>query len=244
MVLTANDLVEKEQKHILRPNQKLTNWLVVAITGYLIFATCRYWYADYLYATAYNYNRANRYDLAPKFLTQVIKLESNQAIYYSELAKSYTNLALAYNEAKESTSASQLTEAAIENAIKAVNLSPANVNLKRLESGIFIMLSGIDPNYLLDARDVLVSAILQAPTDAKLHYNLGLIYSRIGEKDLALQTLKETVDMKANYKDARLAYAILLINAGKKSEAKIQLEYILTNIDPTDSMSKQYLDSI
>lgn len=244
VALIHTDTVEKEHKLSLSPNQKLASWLVIAITGYLVFVTCKYWYTDYLYATAYNYNRANRYDLSPKLLAQVIKLEPNQAIYYSELAKSYTNLALAYNEAKESTAASQLTEAAIENVIKAVNISPANVNLKRLESGIFIMLSGIDPNYLLDARDVLVSAILQAPTDAKLHYNLGLIYSRIGEKDLALQTLKETVDMKANYKDARLAYAILLINAGNKSEAKEQLEYILTNIDPTDSISKQYLDGI
>jgi len=118
------------------------------------------------------------------------------------------------------------------------------VNLKRIEFGVFVMLSTIDQNYLLDARDVLVAAVTQAPTDAKLFYNLGLIYSRLGQNDLALQTLGKTVELKANYKDARLAYAILLIDAKRSPEAVTQLEYILTRIDPTDSVTKQYLESI
>lgn len=243
-IILASENVESKEVKTINLNQKLLSWAVISFAGYLVFATCRYWYADYLYAKGSNYNRANRYDLAPKYLNQVVKLEPAQSIYYSELAKSYTNLTLAYNEAGEATAASQLKEAAIENAAKAVSLSPANVNLKRIQFGIFVMLSAIDPNYLLDAKEVLVKAIAQAPTDAKLHYNLGLIYSRIGENDLALETFKKTVEMKSNYKDARLAYAILLINANRKSEARQELEYILTNIDPADSVSKQYLESI
>jgi len=244
IILTDSESIEKTHNITFSPNQKLLVWMIVLATGCLVFVTCRYWYADYLYAAGYNYGRANRYDLSPKYLTQAIKLAPNQSIYYSELAKSYTNLALAYNEADESTVASQLTEAAIENSIKAVNLSPANVNLKRIEFGIFIMLSTIDQNYLLDARDVLVTAIDQAPTDAKLYYNLGLVYSRTYQTDLAVQTLEKAVSLKPNYKDARLAYAILLINKDRDSEARQQLEYILNNLDPSDSVSKQYLESI
>ena len=243
VVLTDADSKD-EQKLNPSSNQKILYWMVLLGASVIVFFIGRYWYADYLYATGTNYNRVNRQDLAINYLFDAAKLEPNQSVYYGELSKTYTNLALAYNEAKQATASSQLTEAAIENSIKAVNLSPANVNMKRVEFGVFVMLSAIDQNYLLNARDVLLVAIKQAPTDAKLFYNLGLIYSRIGEDDLALQTLKNTIDLKSNYKDSRLAYAILLIDAGRKSEAKEELEYILNFIDPTDSLSKQYLESL
>ncbi len=225
-------------------NQKLGIWMVLGIAGILIFVTCRYWYANTLYSKASNYNRINRYDLSPTLLTKAIKLSPKQSIYYAEIAKAYTNLALAYNSEKDSTTASELTSAAIENSQKAVNLSPSNVNIKRMQFGVFVMLSTINNNYLFDAKDVLVTAITQAPTDAKIYYNLGLIYSRIGQNDLALKTLSKTIEIKPNYKDARLAYAILLINEKKEAEAKNELEYILSYLDPENSMAKQYLEEI
>lgn len=237
---------------------KSDNWNLSKVTGgqkilvsgvavlalLLIIQICRYWYADTLYLSGSNYNKTNRQDLALPYLTKAIKLQPKQASYYSELSKSYTGLALAYQEAKQSTTAAQLKEAAIETSIKSTELSPANVNLKRIEFGVFIMLAGLDQNYLLNARDVLVSATKQAPTDAKLFYNLGLTYTRLGQNDLALETLKKAIDLRPIYRDARLAYAILLIDAGKGSEAKTQLEYILQNISPGDSQAKQYLESI
>ena len=129
-------------------------------------------------------------------------------------------------------------------SLTAVALSPANVNLKRVRFGIFVMLTAIDPNYLIDARQTLETAILQAPTDAKLYYNLGLVYARTGQADQALETLKKTVELKADYTDARLAYAYLLIDKKQNAEAKTQLEYVLTNIDPNNSLTKQALESI
>lgn len=244
VALFKEEEIIKKEKILPKTNQKLISWIIAAGGAFLIFITCRYWYTDILYNYGLNYNKVNRQDLAVSYLNRAIGYEPNQSLYYAEIAKSYVGLALAYDQEKMSTMAAQLTEAAIENSVKSVNLSPANVNLKRVEFGIFAMLTSIDPNYLLDARDILEVAVKQAPTDAKIHYSLGSVYSRTGQKDLALRTLKETVDMKSNYKDARLAYAILLIDAGRKSEAKDQLEYILTNIDPTDTITKQYLENI
>jgi Flp pilus assembly protein TadD len=106
------------------------------------------------------------------------------------------------------------------------------------------MLSTINPNYLINARDTLVAAVVLAPTDAKLYYNLGLAYARIGQINEALTALKKAVDLKANYKDARLAYAYLLVNQKRFQEARDQYSYILKNIDPIDSNSIQGLESI
>ena len=106
------------------------------------------------------------------------------------------------------------------------------------------MLSTINPNYLLNAQTTLIDAINEAPTYAKLYYNLGLTYDRTNQVDLSIQALQKAVELKADYKDARLALAILLISEKKNDEAKTQLNYILTNIDPNDSLTKQTLAGI
>ena len=224
--------------------QKLFLLIVVSCELIVIFACGKYWNADRLYALGKGYNSINKPDVAAGYLVKAIKLRPNQAVFYSDLSSSYTNLALVFNQQKQTDQADQFSNLAITEINKAVTLSPANVNLKRTKFGIYIMLSTINPNYLTDARDTLVLAIKQAPTDAKLFYNLGLVYARTGQADEALATLKRTIDLKPDYKDARLAYAYLLINQKQYPEAKAQLDYILAKIDPTDSLTKQALESI
>ena len=168
----------------------------------------------------------------------------NQSLYYAEIANSYANLALSASNQKQTETATKFANLAISNVKNSVAISPANVNAKRISFGVYVMLSTINQNYFVSARDIIIDAIKEAPTDAKLYYNLALIYARIGQTDLSISTLEKTIELKANYKDARLAYAILLINENKNAEAKIQLEYILKNIDPNDSLTKQTLAGI
>jgi tetratricopeptide (TPR) repeat protein len=240
----------KNERVFVSSKQKAAIGAVLLFTSYLLFLTFRYWNADRLYASGVGYNSIGKPDVATKYLTQAISLEPNQAIYYGGsssqrgLAYSYASLALAFNQQKQTDQTTQFSNMALTAIDKAIALSPANVNLKRTRFGIFVMLSAINPNYLIDAKNTLEAAILQAPTDAKLYYNLGLVYARIGQVDKAVEILKKTIDLKSDYKDARLAYAYLLIDKKQNAEAKAQLEYILTNIDPTDSLSKQALESI
>lgn len=239
----------KNNKESLNCTQKTFIFLVSTFAFYILFIICRYWYADTLFATgkAYNSSSVNRPDIATKYLSEAINLEPNQPVYYGDasgIAISYANLALAFNQQKETDQVSQYSTLALNEIDKAISLSPANVNYKRVKFGILVILATINQNYLLDARDILVTAITQAPTDAKLFYNLGLVYARTGQPDLAIATLQKTVQLKADYKDARLALAYLLIGEKRNTEAHVQLNYILTNIDPTDSLSKQALESI
>lgn len=237
----------KNERIFVSNNQKVATGVLLLFAFYLIILIFRYWNADRLYASGVGYNSINKTDIATNYLTKAIDLEPGQALYYGSekgLAYSYTSLALAFNQQKQPEQAAKFADLAISEINKAVNLSPANVNYKRVKFGIFVMLSAINPNYLINARDTLETAIPQAPTDAKLYYNLGLVYARTGQPDLALDTLKKTINLKSDYKEARLAYAYLLIDKMQNAEAKIQLEYILTNIDPNDSLSKQALESI
>lgn len=198
--------------------------------GYVLYVICKYWYADTLYATGKAYNGVQRPDEAIKYLGQAIGLTPGEALYHNEIAGSFVNL--------------KNSNLAIQESDKAILLSPANVNLKRTRFGVFINLATDNPNLLQNAKETLIDAINLAPTDAKLFYNLGLVYARLGDQNKALETLQKTVGLKPNYKDARLAYAFLLADGKQIAEAKEQLIYILKNIDPTDPLTTKTLESL
>ncbi|MFI5240922.1 MAG: hypothetical protein ACHQUA_00645, partial [Microgenomates group bacterium] len=65
-----------------------------------------------------------------------------------------------------------------------------------------------------------------------------------GENELAISTIEKTIELKPNYKEARLAYALLLMDKNEKVRAREQLEYILTKIDPSDPTVKQALEEL
>jgi tetratricopeptide (TPR) repeat protein len=242
---TSNEeLKVKSEKVFVSSNQKIVIGSLLLFTFYLLLSISRYWQADYFYSLGKSYNAAGRPDTATKYLSKSIDLQPKEPLYYSELASSYANLALALDPQKEATEVAKLTNAAIVEIDRAINLSPANVTYKRVQFGVFVMLASLNPNYLINARETIISAIAQAPTDAKLYYNLALIYARTGQPELARQTLAKTIELKSNYRDARLAYALLLMDNKQNVEAKTQLEYILNNISPEDSLTKQTLESI
>jgi Flp pilus assembly protein TadD len=97
---------------------------------------------------------------------------------------------------------------------------------------------------MAEANRVFAETSLLAPTDAKVFYNLGLSLVRLGKKDEARAVLEKAVELKANYRDARFALALVYIDNGKYKEAKSQLVYILEKISPNDPLVKQQLEEI
>jgi hypothetical protein len=55
---------------------------------------------------------------------------------------------------------------------------------------------------------------------------------------------QKAIELKANYVDARVQYAALLVHLKRSTEAREQLNYILTNIDPNNTAAKQALANI
>ena len=54
----------------------------------------------------------------------------------------------------------------------------------------------------------------------------------------------KTVEMKANYRDARFAHALLLIDVGQNQKAIEELTYILEHLDPTDELVRLQLEDL
>ena len=110
--------------------------------------------------------------------------------------------------------------------------------------GVYVRLSTIDEKYLAFARNAIIETLKLAPTDPKLYYNLGIADANLGNQTAALADFQKAVELKANYADARVQYAALLVHLNKINEAKKQLEYILTKIDPGNSTAKAALENI
>jgi putative inorganic carbon (HCO3(-)) transporter len=210
----------------------------------LLYFIANYWYADTLYARGKGLNAIPRPDLAIPVLSQAIQLEPWQALYHAEIANSYSAAAIAYDQIKDATTAATLTNLAITEIQKAVDISPSNINLRRTAFGTYVRLSTIDEKYLATARDVEIAAIKLAPTDAKLYYNLGIADANLGSYEGSLADFQKAIGLKPNYGAARIEYAALLVHAGQNDEAKKQLMYVLINIDPNDATAKEALANI
>jgi tetratricopeptide (TPR) repeat protein len=240
---TQNKYQGKEIQKIVSA-QKFLIILIAIFTLFLVIQIANYWRADILYAKAKSYNSLQKPELAIPLLSKAIKLEPFEAIYHNEASNSYTLVALMANEQKNLAKTQENINLALAESQKAVELSNANLNIKRSRFGMFLRLSSIDARFLILARDTLVEAISRAPTDAKLYYNLGLIQVRTGQADEAVKTMEKTITLKPNYKEARLAYAYLLKDKKEYQKARDQLNYILSNIDPNDLLTKQALMEI
>ncbi|KKU04025.1 MAG: hypothetical protein UX03_C0005G0009 [Candidatus Woesebacteria bacterium GW2011_GWE1_45_18] len=224
--------------------QKAGVLLILFIAAYSLLAIGRYWYADFLFAKGKALNDAEDPVKARSELTRAIRLSPKEALFWDELSQSDTLIAVALNEAGEEAKAGEFASVAISESSNATALSPRNLNLKRNRANLFIKLSALDPDYLTDARDILIEAITYAPTEAKLYYNLGLTYARLGDLENAEKVFEKTISLKANYRDARLAYALILIDKGDREKAKEHLNYILTSIDPNDTLTITTLEEI
>jgi len=121
-------------------------------------------------------------------LKKAIQLSPQEAVFHNKLAE--VNLSVSESN-------------------KAIEISPNNVNLLRSQAGIYLKLAISDPKYLGSAKTTLLRAITKAPTDAKLLYNLALVYVRTGEIDQATKLLKKVIEMKSNYKEAKYLYDII-----------------------------------
>jgi len=109
---------------------------------------------------------------------------------------------------------------------------------------MFISLAEIDSKYQQNALDTLLHAAELAPTDAKVFYNLSLLYSQIEQMETAIKTMEHTIELKPNYAKARYALALFYEEQGKIKEAREQLEYILEKINPADTRAKNKLEEL
>jgi len=228
--------------------EKLSIWQWGTLTGislltsYFLLLTFKYWRADTYFSSGEKLNKVGYYDKAFNSLQQAINLRSFEPVYHDELAWSAANLAVLTKD-QGATLSGQFTELSLKESDKALKTSPYNLNFWKTRAKIGFKLAALEPKYYQIALQTLLHGTELAPTDPKIKYNLALVYFTLGQNELAIKALEETIRLKPNYEDPRYALALIYEQAGKKQKAREQLEYILKHINPASQKAKEKLEN-
>jgi len=236
MSVTLSRVKEQESERVekqfsIRPWQLAIIFLILLSTIYYLLSTIRYWYADTRFALGEKLSKGGQTDQAPTKLQEAIKIRP-EPIYRDELGLTTASLAVAAFQQEQATLSAQLFELAIKQSDLALKVSPYNVNFWKNRTRLFYSLSEIDTKYNQEALKSLIRASELAPTDAKIAYNLGVLYAKLGQEETAIQVLEKTVELKPNYDQARYALGLFYEKKKQIAKAKEQYQYILEKINP------------
>lgn len=185
--------------------EKLQLWQYILIIIILLFTvyglrfTVNLWKADYQFNLGRNYVKANQLAAGLTLLQKAVALSPHEPLFRSEYAEGLAKLAYVYETTQSAALKNQLIAESLSQSDQVLAANPVHLNYLKSRIKILLLLANINPEYLQQALDTALQAVKLAPTDAKLYYNLGLIYNQLGQKDLAKQTLQAALDLKPNY---------------------------------------------
>lgn len=231
-------------------------FIIFGICLYLIINLFRYWYADVAYALGNNLDKIGSYQEANPELIQAVTTIGNEPVYTDELSINIGTLATALYLQKKPTDGAQLAQNAITLNNQVVQAHPNNVVYWKNRVRLFYTLAQGDPEhqqqYMLAALEAIQKAHELAPTDAKIAYNLGVLYGQNGNYEKAIEVLQKTITLKPDYRDAYFALGLSyhtmavdkdekIINPQMQQKAIETYQYILEHISPDDKAVKDSL---
>jgi len=241
----------KPDKKENKTQVKSLKWFQLVFFFFLIMAfssvflsLSRWWRADKIFARGEKLNKAGEINQAFPLLQKAVNLRPYEPFYYDELSLVAGSLAVGAAKQNQATLSSQLKEMAIASSDYSLKVSPYNVNFWKNRTRLFYSLAEIDDQYTQQALEALLMANKLAPTDAKIMYNLALVYAKLNQNETAIKTLEETIRLKPNYDHARYALALFYEEKKEITKAKEQLNYILEKINPNYQTAIEKLEKL
>lgn len=230
----------------LSVSQKILLTLTLLSSLYSLFSLFRLWQADAYFAEGYRIVRTDPTQIQQSYepFTKAISINPSEPLYHDEFSYTLATLALAAHQQDDATLSGLLSERAIAESDKALVTSPENVNFWKTRTRVMYVLGQIDDAYYADSLAAIQKAQTLAPNDAKIAYNVALLFIQLNKTEDAIRTLKQSLTLKSDYREPRFALAQLLQEQGQVAEAKKQLEYILQHINPEDKEVQERLEQL
>ena len=134
----------------------------------------------------------------------------------------------------------------VDSALKEVKinkqLNPHHLNFYKSRAKVYLTLASLDAKYHVPAQNELVEARRLAPTDPKLAYNLGLIYSRLNDLTSAQSQLQDAIALKPNYADPYYALTLLYEQSKKTDLIPDLLKSAQTNLATYPATLKEKME--
>lgn len=224
-------------------------WIIAL---YCIFVLFQYWRGDQQYYLGSNFNKIGRYQEAYSYLRNAILLRGDEPVFKDEASMSSAVLAVGFAQANDATTAAILVQEALAINNQVIADHPNNVVFWKTRTRVLYTLSQLNKQYLPLALQAIQQANALAPTDAKVSYNLGLLYGQNGDSKKAVEILERTVKLKPDYRDAYYAFGLFyhelaidkngkVVNQESQNKAIETMRYILSHISRNDSQAKEAL---
>lgn len=233
------------------PWQYLITCIAIIAAFYTIVLLFISWQADKSYAYGMNLDRAGYYQNATQYLQQAVQMRGDEPVFKDELSNNEAILAAAAAKSDQAT-AKKFAEDAIQLSNTITTNYPNNIVLWKTRVRMFYSLSQLNPQYITYALDAIQKAHTLAPTDAKISYNLGLLYGQTNQVDKAISELQNTIKLKSDYRDAYYALGLMyheaaidtknhIVKPDLQQKAVDEMQFILKNFSKDD---KQALDAL
>lgn len=210
-----------------------------------LYLPIKIWLADYYYTIGKaNLDKNNITNSLP-YLEKSIKLRPGLDLFHSSLGEAYSALAATANTSTDEGVKAQ-TQKYLGLAVKEAEITKVqnkyHLNYYRSRAKIYLMLATIDPTFnnravieLKEARDL-------APSDPKLAYNLGLVYTRINKLDLAESQFLDAIKLKSNYADPYYAATLLFEQTKQLAKVSPLLTSAKANLATYSAQLKEKID--
>lgn len=182
--------------------------IVWLLAGYFILVLVRYYLADISFAMGQNLDNANDYQAAYSYLHDAVATRPSEPVFQNELSVNDAVLSTALFQQKDATDGAKLRDEAIAVSNAIVAKYPNVVTYWKTRVRVFYTLAEVNPAYLQQALQAIQKASMLAPTDAKVWYNLGLLYDQTGNVLQAIAAEKQTIVLKNDYREAYYALAL------------------------------------
>ena len=189
-----------------------------------------FWRADINYSESKLYQQAGYLGQALTLAQKATALLPSEANFHAQLGEIYADIAWAMHQ-KLSTgptegSALVQNQTIIQrdiyasNAADEINIAvrqnPWHLNLWKSKAKIELTIAIFNNDYFQTALATLAHANELAPTDAKIVYNIGLVYEQLGKMDQAKQAYQKALDLKPDYEAVR--YDLTKLEASSAAE--------------------------
>lgn len=187
---------------------------LVLLTSFLLIlvSIMRYWFADLAFSKSQRYAGESGY----RYLRDAVNLNPIEPFYRAELgysAASYATLVI------DKDQRNKLAEEAVTQGKLAIQETPNNLGYWKTLVNTYNTLGGLDSKYLTEAISAAEKTSEMAPTEAKVEYNLALLYLQANRLDQAVKALEKTIYLKDDYREAHLLLAKVYFAEGNKEKA-------------------------
>lgn len=240
----------------LNPYQWTIVTVVLCIALFFLYGLGQYWVADVAYALGTNLDHVNAYQQAYPQLVQAVTLEPGEPVYQDEYSTNLATLATALYMQKDTVNAQQFEKNAVTISNNLITNHPNNLLFWKDRVKIFYTLAEGDTAnqgaFLQAALQAMIKANELAPTDAKISYNLGVLYGQNGLLDKGIEVLRNTILLKPDYRDAYFALGLFYHQKALDKNSKVvdqtmqqkaidTYQFILDHLSPNDDQVKKSL---